>query len=574
MAPQQLRIRFDDAVGWLVSGTEPGPAGAVSLTLASLRVTVDAIHTRHLVEIVVFADNRELPVPPVALDAFGSLLGPECARVLASRPADGTIVTFRTPTDLWEQLARVARAEFLYAHDDRAPGLAALRLAAAGHALAAIGGDTLLREPARDALPAVLAAGRTAARHPELVDDLSAGDRRELAAAIESLTAVLRARGWDGPGGTPVSDLAALLAPAPDDVRPFAADGDAGAADVTDKAADAVADGARVPLYRSLGGEPETGGELLVDWVAMSDDLRPRLGDFAAEAFAGARAAGQAPGVVTIRMPLRAGVTPDAAGITVRVHAWDGQILGEAPLRIVAPPGRLSRGECRITVAGPFDSALARQFGVHVDIALTALGALDVAGLRTVARIMARTAGVNALLARHAGDTGRETELWRRSARLYGAGGDGTRAAAAAAEAPAAAPLSRPARAVPGTGSRPGGLAGDWAQHLLANWLDLVSRLVTGADALLPSEHPQLVVRDLAAAADAAPDLASAYERAATYLLESGYETQRPSVIRHLREALRLRYLLGEPDDATRLLRKIADLGAAASDVPDAKDGE
>ena len=62
----------------------------------------------------------------------------------------------------------------------------------------------------------MIAVGRTAAQHPELVDDLTEDDQRQLAAAIESLTAVLRADGWDGPGGTPVNDLAALLAPPPE----------------------------------------------------------------------------------------------------------------------------------------------------------------------------------------------------------------------------------------------------------------------------------------------------------------------------------------------------------------------
>ena len=225
----------------------------------------------------------------------------------------------------------------------------------------------------------------------------------------------------------------------------------------------------KVPAYQDLGNELGAGGELDVDWTATSDDLRPRLGDFAAEAFAGAQAAGQVPGVVTIRMPLRAGVAPDAA-IIVRVHAWDGEILGAAPLRIVAPPGRLSRGECQITLAAPSRAELARQFGVHVDIALTALGPLDVAGLRQAARGMARVAGVNALLARHASDPAREAGLWRRCARMYAVAGDSTRATEAEAEARAAMSATR---AAPGPG-RPGS---DWAYRLLANWLGIVSRL-------------------------------------------------------------------------------------------------
>ncbi len=98
MAPQQLRIGFDgDAAGWLVSGAEPGPAGRVSPTLSGLRVTVDAVHTERLVEIVVFAASEDAPLSRAVLDAFGGLLGRECAQTLASRPAGGTNVN-GTPT--------------------------------------------------------------------------------------------------------------------------------------------------------------------------------------------------------------------------------------------------------------------------------------------------------------------------------------------------------------------------------------------------------------------------------------------------------------------------------------------
>ncbi len=96
-------------------------------------------------------------------------------------------------------------------------------------------------------------------------------------------------------------------------------------------------------------------------------------------------------------------------------------------------------------------------------------GPLDVAGLRQAARGMARVAGVNAVLARHANDQAREAGLWRRCARMYGVAGDSTRAAEAEAEARAAMSATR---AAPG----PGYPGGDWAYRLLANWLGIVSR--------------------------------------------------------------------------------------------------
>ncbi len=551
MAPQLLRIGFDDAVGWLVAGAAPGPAGVVSLMLAELRITVDAVHTDRLVELAVFADAPEVPVSGAALDACTRLFGIEFGAALAARPVSGADVT-AVPTALWEQVARTARAEFVCLHDRRAPRLAALRLVSTGQALTPIGAGELVLERAWQAMPAVIAAGQTAARNPGLVDELSGPDRHDLAVALAALTGVLEADEWDRTGAEQVRTLTDLLAPALDDAELAMFASGPGAGD------SAPAEDHPVPAYQEAA--PEEGAE--VNWSAGPDDLRNRLGEFAAEAFAGAQAAGQLPGQVNVRMQLRDGAAQDAPDITVRVQAWDGEILGEVRLRIVAPAGLLPRGESRITASAPGDTELARRYGVHVDIAVSGLAPLDADGLRQAARGLARRAGVRALLARHAGDQVLEAGHWQRCARMYAVAGDQVRAAAAEREAWTVASAS----AEPPS-SEPAGSVGDWVYRLLANWLGLVNRLIAATAALSPASVTELgtAVRELSFAAGVVPELARAHERFGSVLLESAHEEERTVGIGHLREALRLRYLLGDPQQATRLLRHIA-----AADLPEA----
>ncbi len=552
MAPQQLRIGFDDAVGWLVVGAAPGPAGVVSLMLAELRITVDAVHTDRLVEMAVFADAAEVPVSGAVLDACARLFGIEFGVALAARPVSGADVT-AVPTALWEQVARTAQAEFVCINDRRAPRLAALRLVSTGLALTPIGANELVLERAWQAMPAVIAGGQTAAQHPELVDGLSGPDRRDLANALAALSGVLEADQWDGTGAEQVRALTDLLAPTLSDaeIAMFASGPDRGDS--------ALAEDHPVPAHRE--GIPDQGLE--VNWSALSDDLRNRLGEFAGEAFAGAQAAGQLPGQVNVRMQLRDGAAQDAPDITVRVQAWDGEILGEGSLRIVTPAGLLPRGEGRIAASAPSDTELARQYGVHVDVAVTGLAPLSADGLRQAARGLARRAGVRALLARHAGDRVLEAGHWQRCARMYAVAGDQVRSAAAEREARTVTSAS----AEPPS-SEPAGSAGDWVYRLLANWLGLVSRLIAATAALSPASITELgtAVRELSFAADVVPELARAHERFGSVLLESAQE-ERTVAIGHLREALRLQYLLGDPQHATRLLRYIAaaDLPAADS---------
>ena len=168
-----------------------------------------------------------------------------------------------------------------------------------------------------------------------------------------------------------VRALTDLLAPTPSDAE-IAILGSS-----LDEGDGTVAEDRRVPEYRK--GTSEKGLEVM--WSAATDDLRNRMGEFAAEAFAGAQAAGQLPGQVNVRMQLRGGAAQDAPDITVRVQGWDGEILGEGSLRIVAPSGLLPRGEGRIMTSAPSDTELARQYGVYVDIAVSGLAPLNADGI-------------------------------------------------------------------------------------------------------------------------------------------------------------------------------------------------
>jgi hypothetical protein len=551
----QLRMGFEEAVGWIITGAPTGPAGPMSALLDGIRVTVDAADPDILVELAVFAQDPDAPIEAAALDACRRLLGTEVADVLATRPAAGTVITVgdAPALPLWEHLAGTARALFLWQHDVTAPGLAALRVLAQARELAAIGATEFLREHAWEALPAVMALGRTAARRAQVVDRLSAAGRRELADAISALEAVLTGDEWDGTGRDEVGNVAELLrelteADIEELLREPAEDADDGELTVRGFGVGGFAAGPR----------PQ---EVAVTWYPETEDLRGRLGDFAAEAFAGAIVEGTVPGRVKVEVPLRLGAAATAPGLTVRVHSWSGEILGEAPMVIRQDPQALPVASAR--VHGEAVPPGQEELGVHVDIALTALAPLDAGGLRRTARSLARRAGQRALLARYAGQLRTEEDSWDYCARMYAIGGDAARAATARSYAQAAGQRAA-------AGQREGWPNGpDWANDLLARWRTTAHAEITAADALPPAERiRQLrqVVRDLSAGASGLRELAQACQELSLALREhaGATEVDRASALALLREALRVRYLIGGRTEAERAARELTDAEASA----------
>lgn len=563
----QLHIRFDEAVGWIIAGNEDGPAGTLSLPLGGIRVTVDAVDVRRLVEVTVFTEDRSAPIGAAVLDVCQRLLGGAVADVLASRPAGPMSVTVQEPAGpLWEQVANAALAWFLWTHDTSAPRLAALRFVAASWPLATLGTAGLITARAWDALPAVIALGRFAARHSAIVDRLSSRSRSDLVNALTLLTEVLTADQWDGTGAGPIRDLRLLLSRVSD-------------ADIADllqgpgeKAEEDEADSQRIPEF-TAGSQQQVS----VHWRAVSQDLQPRLGDFADEAFAGATARGRLPGYLDVQVPLRAGLcVEDAPQLVARVHAWSGELLGQAALRISALPGELPRASNRVQVRLPELPAERERLlrdGVHVDIAVAGLPPLSVAGLRREACAKARRAGVRALVDRHAGDLRSEAEAWVLCARLYLLGGDAAKAAIAQEQARTVtgqALLSEPAWWPEGV---------DWASDLLAAWRTASREALQNAGTEPPPDRITLlrqVVRDLSAGANGVPELAQACENLARTLLKSGASDgtaagkavtasamveANEAAAALLREALRVRYLLGERPEAEDVAAQLAAVG-------------
>lgn len=579
----QLHIEFDEAVGWIISGAEAGPAGTVSLPLNGIRVTVDAVDVRRLVEVTVFAADPAAPIDAAALDACHRLLGAAVANALDSRPAQPETVTVPDPAGLplWEQVASAARAWFLWRHDTRAPRLAALRLIEAAWPLAALGAAEWVVSCAWEALPAAMALGRFAVRHDALVDWLPGGQRTALDSALTTLTEVLATDQWDGTGGTEIGNLRALLTQVSN-------------ADLADLLWQATAeDGGKVGAGTGPRAVPPSRDNVRqpvdVRWYAVQDDLRSRLGDFADEAFAGATARGKAPGSLEVQLPLRVGLSAqDVPLVVARVHTWSGQVLGEQTLRFEAlssGPPRL-RNLVRLL---PPDSAADRESllfdGVHVDIAVAGLPPLDADGVRREARGKALRAAIRALVDRHAGSVLGEAEAWASCARLYLLGGDPARAAIATKELAGAQARAVAGRAPLGQlGQLAASPAGpDWASDLLAAWRAVSRDVLRDARRADPSAATpdrvnllRQLVQDLSAGASGVPELAEACEGLARALLESaapdgavsgitgaGESTSSAVAVREsaaalLREALRVRYLVGEPEAAADVARELA----------------
>lgn len=576
----QLHIEFDEAVGWIISGAEAGPAGTVSLPLDGIRVTVDAVDVRRLVEVTVFAADPTAPIDAAALDACHRLLGPAVANALDSRPAQPETVTVPDPAGLplWEQVAGAARAWFLWRHDTRAPRLAALRLIDAAWPLAALGAAEWVVSCAWEALPGAMALGRFAVRHDVLVDQLPGGQRAALDSALTTLTEVLATDQWDGTGATEIGNLRALLTQV----------SNADLADLLWQAT--LEDGEKVGAGIGARAVPPSRDNVRqpvdVRWYAVQDDLRSRLGDFADEAFAGATARGKVPGSLEVQLPLRAGLSAqDVPLVVARVHTWSGQVLGEQTLRFEALSGELPRLRNLVRLLPP-ESAADRESllfdAVHVDIAVAGLPPLDAAGVRREARGKALRAAIRALVDRHAGSVLGEAEAWASCARLYLLGGDPARAAIATRELAGAQ-----ARAVAGRAPL-GQLAAsaaspDWASDLLAAWRAVSRDVLRDARRADPSAATpdrvnllRQLVQDLSAGASGVPELAEACEGLARALLEpaapdgvvsgitgTGESTSsavaaRESAAALLREALRVRYLVGEREAAAGVTRELA----------------
>jgi hypothetical protein len=550
----QLHIEFKEAIGWIVTGVEAGPSGTISLPFESIRLTLDAADTSRFVELAVFTQDAGAPVGTATLDACRRLLGTAVADVLAARPAGVTVITGdsvpRTPQ--WEQVASTARALFLSRYDAVMPRLAALRVVAHGRDLGLVGATELLREHAWEALPAVIALGRTAARNAQVVDRLPDAGRRELAGAITALEAVLTGDDWDATGRDEVSNLTDLLRTPPTDeeVEELVT----GQVDIDDLAASGIS------TRGFAAGRAQR--EIAVAWYPETEDLRARLGDFAAEAFAGAIVEGALPGRVNVEVPLRLGAAAVAPSLTVRVQAWSGEVLGEAPVSIRQDPQSLPVASARVNVVAVPPGQ--KDPGVYVDIALTALAPLDAAGLRSAARGLARRAGQRALLARSAGRTRAEAESWSYCAQMYTIGDDGTRAATAENYARAAEQRS----AIGQPDAWPDGP--DWATDLIRSWRKTAHDEIIATDALSSAERIsqlQLIVRDLSAGASGLSELAQACQKLSAALREYPGATvaDHESAIALLREALRIRYLSGGRTGAERAARDLTGAQASAT---------
>ncbi|EFC79868.1 hypothetical protein [Parafrankia sp. EUN1f] len=602
----QARIGFEPNVGWVITTAAPGPAGTISLPLRTARVTVDAADVRRLVEFTVFTRERGAAVDAGALDTCRRLLGDAAADALAGRPANAVTLAVDEPSGpLRERMAAAAAARFRWTHDTTAPRLAALRLVAATWPLASLGATEQAVDRAWEALLAAAAVGRFAAARPALVDGLAGPHRAGLAGALATLTEVLTTQRWDRAHSGPIDDLAAMLTPVTD----------AGLADLLASGSRGRENGAAEPRLAQFAADQGEPG-IDIRWRASSRDLRSRLGDFADEAFAGATARGTLPGRLDVQLPLRVGISElDAPQLAVRVHTWSGELLGATPLRISALPGELPRAGARVQVRLPAlaaDQELSRSHGVHVDIAVAGLPPLDAAGLRREAAGRARRAGISALLARHAGRQDEEAAAWSGCARLYDLAADSTQATTAREQGRAAAERAALGQPVPA----PAPDGPDWADELVAGWRLAAREVLRDAAAAPPPDRVGLLrplVADLSAGAAGLPELAVACEDLAAAILghvdaggattatgpgagvgetgavDSSSDTDdasdtddtdpaadaRAAAAASLREALRVRYLLGaEPADAGRKAADLARKLAAVTEVTEVTEDE
>jgi hypothetical protein len=359
-----------------------------------------------------------------------------------------------------------------------------------------------------------------------MLADLPFAHRDCIARAVAAVTEVLRASGWHDVGSADLDALVVAVSGAePETVIELAAD--------------------RVPEYADLA-TPVINTD--VSWSMGQEDLRPRIGELATAAFAGASAEGRAPGSVTVNMPLRPDYAANLPEIEVRLLTTRGALLAVAPLDVDRSPGELALGTCLIRVGADDVRDLEPGESIWVDIALAVLPPPGGDELLTQIRSCALRAGKSAVLAGWAGERAKERADWERCAALWRSSG-------------------REDQAFPAEASgRSLDVTADWFATVTAR-LDraVASATSTAGSVAERADDLRTLVRDLSRVVVAGRGMLEAVETLADlHLLTDEVSPEEAEVL--LGEALQAAYRLGDQHEASRLLTKLASLRSNESE--------
>jgi hypothetical protein len=522
-----LTVTFEHDLGWVLQEAAAGPAGEATLELSGQRVAVDVLDPDRLVEWAIFADRPGDRLPEPALHLLRRCFGDTAVLALQARCADEPQILSVEPSAGWREVGAVAIAEFVLSRRRPATALAALDVVRAARRVGVPVIDELSKERAWEALPAVAAVARAACLAADIVDAMGVGARSALREHLAELHAVL-GEGVSEPVVRLFHDLQDLLTPIPDLVggllgSPY--------------------------LEEPAGAIRGTNEPVSICWTGSPEELKTTLGGSARDAFAGIEVSGQVPGVVWLRFPLRPGASIGTfAALNVRILTWSGELLASGEPKIATRDGALPVVECRLRAQAPADRQSVVNHGVVVDLAAHGRPLPGAPDLQRLAHRRAQVAGQEAVLAERAGESGRAARLWRRCAMLSAAAGhldDAATARAAAAQNAAAAAQNAEGR------------PGDWLAQLERAWRAEAARRIADHDS--DDDDLRALIRDLAIAFPALPEVARAHTVLAQRLAGSDDEEDRDSAALHLSAVLSISLDLGDEARAAAALRALAE---------------
>jgi hypothetical protein len=563
----------DDDDRWIVSGVDPGPAGAVAVRLGGSLLSVDAADPSLLVETSVYPTGQQSRPAEEDLRLIESLFGQEVTDWLRHAHLGDRRTASTIAGPAWQAAGGLAVSKLTQRFRRPASALAVLDTVLHAQRIDHPAARQLVRKEAWKVLPALVALACASDRHPELVSGLSPEARRALRERVEVVRGVLAAEGLgqrSEPAVNLLDKLVARLEPPRDQLeadlfeqewRELTERLETEEEAPTDEQLLASV-GPRyeaAPSDDSIAPSPQVRAAIPLTWEADVLDVQVRMGEGADVLIdrGRCRGSGHLPGNFWASLPLRLGVeSEDLAGVSIRLLTRKGALLGRAPLRVVPTSSELPRAAATVTVPSVEPDVLAAvaEHGIVVDVAVDSLPDLDSGAIARLTRGQGLRAGQEAVAAAAAGQRKASIEAWRRCARLLHLAGEHDLAVRADG-------LAEQATSVP--------LQGDWLDQLLAAWVQVTRKVLarvqnsqSGRD-----ERSELVtlVRELSTVLDVEPELAAAHALLGRLLLESAEQAvaeeneddRLADASGHLREAVRIYATLGADHEARRVLRNL-----------------
>lgn len=527
-----MTVVYQSEDGWVVALATPGPAGAAAFNFPELTVVVDQLDPTVVCELVIPVDS-DAPVSTHPADALTERLFDLPVR----RIIEGDDLVLQAAAG--EALAALARHDRGIAGEPSSP----LHDLDAVFGYSRLGRDSEAKRAARRVLPAAVAVSRAASHTPAIVDDLTSRQRGALLDSYEALLRPELGYASESRVRTHLENLCDLLR---DD-------------SVLDVEHFLLLAEERVRESRALRGLRVAGRrQVQVSFTAAPLEVAAWLGEAKQEFVGDIVIDGELPGPIEVTFRLRAGASRRLPGLEARLFAWDGQLLGRAPLEILTRVGELDSGRCAVEAALPDDVPMLRRAGLYADIAVVGAPAPTVERLRRQAQSQARRAGRAAVTALESSSRERAMALWRLSERYYRAAGDFVQAESAKFRA----------RQLDADGVDTGQDERAWLPALLANWQAAAGAQVIEVQGVADADERLRLLsqtaRDLSFADRESLVFAKLHEEMAAVAVEAASFGDAAS---HLETALRVYYELGDTLAASHVLDRLRALPVPVADA-------